>query len=128
LKHGRARPAGGLLIGAGEQASVAAHGTLIKRTETDIAAAVAWRERRLVFSADRLEDIAAEFSRYSPREIRLEDQQARDKRITGTFDADDPESLVLFLEELQELSVEHAGDDFVIRGRPAEKQNEAPSR
>lgn len=102
---------------AGEQARIDSGGTIERRGDTDVAQVVAWRERRLMFRADRLEHIAAEFSRYSPRHIRLLDNRARDKRITGTFDADDPESLVLFLEKLNELAVVRDGDDFIIRSR-----------
>lgn len=111
------QPVRTLLVAAGEQASIASGGELLKYDEPHVAAAVAWRERRLVFDADRLEDIAAEFARYSPRLIRLEDRAAREKRITGTFEADDPGSLVLFLERLDELTVERDGEHFVVRGR-----------
>jgi transmembrane sensor len=79
--------------------------------------AIAWRERRLVFRDDRLERIVDEFARYSPRRIRLEGDAAREQRITGTFDADDPAALVLFLEGMEGLSVERAGVDFIVRSR-----------
>ena len=70
-----------------------------------------------MFRADRLEDIAERFSRYSPSRIRLLDRGAREKLITGTFDADDPESLILFLTKLDELSVERESSGYVIRSR-----------
>jgi transmembrane sensor len=106
-------------LSAGEEAHVGARGAIVKQTEADIVRATAWRERRLVFSAERLEDIAAEFGRYSPRRIVPADAAAREKRITGTFDADDPDSLILFIRKLNEFAVETSGDEFVIRARDA---------
>lgn len=105
-----------VLITAGEQARITSR-AVTKQAEPDVIAAVAWRQRRLVFRAARLEDIAAEFGRYSPQRIQLEDAVAREMRFTGTFDADDPGSLVLFLEKLNELSVRRDGEDFVIHAK-----------
>ncbi len=89
----------------------------MKSAAPDVAAAVAWRQRRLVFRAERLADIAAEFSRYSPHHIVPADAIARERQVTGTFDADDPGSLVLFLERIDGLQVDRSGDDFVVRAR-----------
>jgi transmembrane sensor len=105
-----------LSLTAGQQARIVA-GQIIRSSEADVARAVAWRERRLVFRDDRLEHVAEEFGRYSPRHIRLEGHAAREQRITGTFDADDPEALVLFLEGVEGLSVEREGGDFTVRSR-----------
>src|SRR5207253_271500 len=75
-----------LRLDAGEEAQVAAGGAVVKHPHADLPRATAWREHRLVFREDRMEDIAAEFARYSPRQIVLADEAAREKRITGTFD------------------------------------------
>jgi transmembrane sensor len=108
---------GSINLTVGEQASIATSGSIEKRAVPDVSRAVAWRERRLVFRADRLEEIAEEFNRYSPRRIEPLDARARNQRITGTFNADDPESLVLFLEKLDGLEVERSGEGFRIRAR-----------
>jgi len=104
-------------VTAGERADLDAKGKILNHGTADVAHALAWRERRLVFQDDRLEDIVAEVNRYTPGQIRVEGDTARSKRITGTFDADDPRSLVLFLEKVEELSVEAHGETFTIRGR-----------
>lgn len=102
---------------AGEEADIATGGRIAKRAEADVVRTVAWRARRLVFRADRLEDIAAEFNRYSPRRIELSNDTVRNRRITGTFDADDPDSLMLFIDTLSDLKVERRDQEFVIRER-----------
>lgn len=102
---------------AGEEVEIVPTGKVVKSAAPDVAAAVAWRQRRLVFRAERLADIAAEFSRYSPHHIVPADAIARERQVTGTFDADDPGSLVLFLERIDGLQVDRSGDDFVVRAR-----------
>lgn len=104
-------------LDAGERANVSADGRINKQARPDIADAVAWRERRLVFRSQRLEDIAREFGRYGSKRIRVEGELARDKRLTASFASDDPESLVLFLEKLGELTVQRNDDEFVVRER-----------
>jgi transmembrane sensor len=112
-----AAPSPAQKLAAGEEARVATGGAIVLQPRVDVQQAAAWRERRLVFNSERLEDIAGEFGRYSPRRIVLADAVARDKRITGTFDADDPASLVLFLRKLDEFDVQTTADGFVIRQR-----------
>jgi transmembrane sensor len=58
-----------------------------------------------------------EVNRYTPGHIRLEGDGARNKRITGTFDADDPDSLVQFLGKLDDLAIDPKPDGFLIRER-----------
>ena len=56
--------------------------------------------------------VAAEFNRYNrtPRLV-IEDQVAAQTTLSGVFDADDPESLLLFLSGVPTLSTENRGDD-----------------
>lgn len=102
---------------AGEQARIRADGKIVKHTAANLAKALAWRERRMVFQDDRLEDIVAEVNRYGSRPIRVEGEAARGRTITGTFDADDTQSLLLFLGKLDDLQIEERDDRIVIRER-----------
>jgi len=77
-----------------------------------------WKSRRLTFINETLFVIADEFNRYNINpKIRIEDAGAGDQRYAAAFDADDPESLVTVLEKDPKLTVEHRGDDIVIRSR-----------
>lgn len=102
---------------AGRQAVVSASGAIAAQTPPDIDRALAWRERRLVFQSDPLEKIAAEFNRYNVLQIRIEGDALRAKRLIGTFDADDPESLVQFLAKEPNVLVERSGKELAIRLR-----------
>jgi transmembrane sensor len=109
--------AGPARVAAGEQVRVSRDGEIVKRAVPDLANVVAWRERRLVFRGDTLEDVAREFNRYNTLQIRLEDDAVRGRRLTGVFDADDPRSLVLFLGRDATLAVEDGPQEVVIRQR-----------
>lgn len=63
----------------------------------DPAQVAPWRLRRLVFESERLVDVAAEFNRFNERPIHVEGEGLRELRITGVFDANDPNSLLTFL-------------------------------
>lgn len=108
-------------LDAGEGATIADTGQVNKRSDIDIVQAVAWRERRLVFRADRLEDVITELNRYNIKHFRIEGNHAKETRLTATFDVDKPESLVTFLQRYSNLTVDEHGDEFVIRPQPGEQ-------
>ncbi len=107
------------LVTAGQSAHIAQSGAITRGSAADAEKVNAWRQRRLVFRADLLTDVAAEFNRYnrSPR-IRVEGSVPRNKRITGVFDADDPELLLTFLRSDAELKIKRAADEVVIYSQP----------
>jgi ferric-dicitrate binding protein FerR (iron transport regulator) len=59
--------------------------------------------------------VAAEFNRYNRRQIEVHGTSARHKLLSGTFRADDPESLLLFLKGLDDISVASDDHRVVIR-------------
>jgi transmembrane sensor len=109
--------AGGVKLGAGDEANVAA-GKIVKAMRPNVQRAVAWRARRLVFQSDRLEDVAREFNRYETRRpIRIEGMQLGDRVVSGVFDADDPRPLVEFLRDDPALSVTESERQILVRER-----------
>ncbi len=77
----------------------------------------AWRQRRLVFSSQRLEAVVADFNRFNVDPIYIEDPLLRSLRIGGVFDAGDPGSLLAFLEGLDGVTVRTAEDGTHIVSR-----------
>jgi transmembrane sensor len=106
-------------VSAGEQARVSAGGGIVKRSMPDVAQVVAWRERRLVFRAEPLERVAAEFNRYNAVQIRIEGDALRARQITGVFDADDPRSFIQFLQRDSALAVQDSDAEISVRPRTA---------
>jgi transmembrane sensor len=111
-KQARAR------LDAGQAARVAPDGHLMARMSANAAKATAWRQRRLVFEADALRDIAVEFNRYNrvPK-IRIEGDALAERRFTGVLDADNPESLLRILTEADDVTFQKRADELVIRAR-----------
>jgi len=70
-----------------------------------------------VFHDSRLADVADEFNRYNRTKIRIEGDAARDTQLSGIFDPDRPQVLMLYAAKNAEFSVEPEGNDWVIRGR-----------
>jgi transmembrane sensor len=104
-------------LSAGETARITAAGA-ITRARGDTTEATAWRQRRLIFRDSTLGDIAAEFNRYNRTpQITVEGDALRARRYGGTFDADDPESLVDFLRPDENLEIIHADANLLVRSR-----------
>lgn len=78
----------------------------------------AWPQRRLVFSNSTLQGMAEEFSRYhqKPR-IRIEGAGLQARQLSGVFDADSPEALLLYLSADPTLEFDRGEDEIVIRKR-----------
>ena len=115
------------LLEAGEAATISLEGQVARSGGADIAKAVAWRQRRLVFESDSLGHIATEFNRYNSRlRIRVEGTAAEQRHFSGTFDADAPEALIQALEGDGTLSIEKNGDEIVIQDRRPDTSDHAP--
>ena len=104
-----------LVLKAGEEARAFSDGDLVKIEKPDFEKSTAWRERRLVFRSDSLETVAEEFNRYNRRRIDIQVRPKDSRNITGTFDADDPEAFVAFLEKDASLSVIRYEERIVVR-------------
>jgi len=112
-----------LRLNAGEEAQVS-NEHAVKTAAPDVDRAVAWRQRQLIFSDARLEDIAAEFNRYNRVQIRVDSQGLKDRRLSGIFDADDPTPLIEFVRQLADVVVERTDTSVAIRVRGSGPPNE----
>jgi transmembrane sensor len=101
---------------AGEQAQVI-KGKIAPRNHQTVAETLTWRQRRLVFHDAPLAGVAAEFNRYNVTKIRIEGDAAKETLLSGIFDADRPQALILYLAKSSEFAVEPVGNDWLIRGR-----------
>jgi len=106
-----------LRVTAGEQADIGIDGSAEKRSKGDIEKALAWRTRRLVSRSESLADIADQFNRYNSVKIRVEGNAIRNRKLIGTFNADDPASLAKFLAGEADLRVQEIDGEWVIEPR-----------
>jgi transmembrane sensor len=88
---------------------------LVKPEPPAVARAVAWTNGRVEFDDAPLPEVLSEFQRY--RELRFEiDPALHDLRLTGSFDARDPESALDYVATLTGIVVEKpAPATFIIR-------------
>jgi transmembrane sensor len=103
-------------LSAGEAARIF-RGEIAKVQAPDIDAEVAWQKQKLVFEDVPLATVAAEFNRYNEGQLRIQGPIGEAKRLSGTFDALQPQSLLLYLQKDESVTVEPSGDDFVVRAR-----------
>lgn len=92
------------LLVAGEQITVTdTEAQPIKRP--DVARAIAWTQRQLVFEGATLTEVAEEFNRYNPRQLIVQDPDLYDFHISGVFASTDPGALLQFLRERADVQV-----------------------
>lgn len=84
----------------GEQLAYNARGTRWDRRRADLDAANGWIRGKLVFKDVPLAEFVAELNRYSDHKLQLADPALGERRISGTFDANDRDSLLLALREI----------------------------
>lgn len=107
-------------LAAGEEANVSEHRRIERNAASDVSKTLSWRQRRLVFRATRLDEVVAEFNRYNS-DLQLRVSGSGDgiaqRRITGTFDADEPRAFVRFLAEDPSIELESRPGTVDIRMR-----------
>ena len=81
----------------------------------EIAKVLMWQQRMLAFNGETLEEVIAEFSRYTQAEIRIVDEETAAIRVGGYFRSDDLPGIMKSLEENFEISVEQQSpNQFVL--------------
>ncbi len=109
-----------IFLGAGEQLTVTP--AAVRRTpQPNLAGATAWTQRRLVFDATPLSEVAEEFNRYNERQLNIRDPSLLDFQIDGIFSSTDPASLIRFLRERPEMQVTETETEIIVTRRPVEK-------
>ncbi|MGH8180802.1 MAG: FecR family protein, partial [Steroidobacteraceae bacterium] len=94
----------GLLLTAGEQVTLTAQASS-RPTRTDVAAAIAWTQRKLVFASSPLNQVADEYNRYHQKRIVIRDRRVASLLVSGVFSATDSRAFVVFLRAQPNLTV-----------------------
>jgi transmembrane sensor len=81
-----------------ETAALSREGTLVATTSDDaISRATAWQSGEVEFEDERLADAVAEYNRYLPRTIVIDDPRLAEQRIGGRFATSDPKGFLAAL-------------------------------
>lgn len=100
-------------VGASESVEMTAKGPWI-RDHRPTADATAWLQHRLMFENERLADVIAEFNRYTAHQMQVTDPKLSSLRISGTFEVNEPETLVAYLEQVQKVKALQRGSVTVF--------------
>lgn len=84
-------------------------------TVANPSAVTAWRSGRLIFEGETLAEAVAEFNRYNDVQIVLKDSQLSNERLSGVFDANQPQALARFLERSGVVEpVQESGGEIIL--------------
>lgn len=103
-----------IVLDIGQQLMVASAHPVVRVSLPDTEKVTSWTQRRLILEETSIADAAAEFARYSPRQIRVVDPAIGARRVTGVFDAADPASLIEFLRVDETVAVTTDGDGWIV--------------
>jgi transmembrane sensor len=99
------RDARSVELAAGEQAAVTDAGQVLPGTGPGVEQVLAWAQRRLIFHEEPLSVVIEEFNRYHVHPLHIDDPSLAAMKISGAFDAGDPDSLVQYLQRYEQVEV-----------------------
>lgn len=80
---------------------------------TDVAARTAWRQGKVVFRDQTLDEVVQEMNRYLPEPIELMDEKLKRLRMAGVFNIEDAQGFLLALQEQLPVTVVTCSDGRV---------------
>ncbi|WP_423603868.1 FecR family protein [Sphingomonas sp. MS122] len=83
-----------------------------------VARALAWREGKIAFEGERLDQAAAEFARYSRTRIEIRDPALASEPVTGLFAASDPAGFGRAVASVFDARIEQQGGAVILTRRP----------
>jgi ferric-dicitrate binding protein FerR (iron transport regulator) len=104
-----------LPLAAGEQLTIAPR-SKSHAIRANVAAATAWTQRKLVFENRPLGEVAEEFNRYNRQRIDIRSPELSSQEVTGVFQANDPDSFMMFLGKIPDVNIKRSADNqsFVV--------------
>jgi transmembrane sensor len=106
-----------LPLEAGEQLTFSAQrGSDRRPVHADVATAIAWTQRKLIFEHRPVGEVADEFNRYNRTIIEIRSDDLRSQEVTGVFQANDPGSFLAFLSRIPGVAINVSIDSsrFVV--------------
>jgi transmembrane sensor len=99
------RPAAEVLLMAGEQVTMPSSGTAEPVRKVDSDRRLAWAKGRLDFDNETVATAVEEFNRYNRVQLHVHDEVLATRRVSGVFDASDPESFIAFIQTVAPVRV-----------------------
>jgi transmembrane sensor len=100
-----ARQAAEVLLTAGEQVTMPSSGTAEPVRKVDSDRRLAWAKGRLDFDNETVATAVEEFNRYNRVQLHVTGEVLATRRVSGVFDASDPESFIAFIQTVARVRV-----------------------
>jgi transmembrane sensor len=102
-------------LSAGEELRIDREGNRPIVSEADLEAATAWREGKVIFRAETLEQAVRRLNRYSHVRVEIKDASLATERISGVFEAGDTQGFVSAIQQYLPVAVQR--NDSIIELR-----------
>jgi transmembrane sensor len=112
----------GLILRANDRIVITPAGLGAPQHGVNVAAAVLWTQRQLMFEHRPLSEVAEEFNRYNKDRIDINSAELKRQEVTGVFAAKDPDSFVAFLSGIPGVDIRVGADGahiVTLRNRAA---------
>jgi transmembrane sensor len=114
-----------LILGANDRILISPSGLGVPQHGINVAAAVLWTQRQLMFERRSLGEVAEEFNRYNRDRIDIDSAELKRQEVTGVFEAKDPASFVAFLSRIPGVEIrDGAGGAHIVTLRNQATQPE----
>jgi transmembrane sensor len=111
-RNGQADSSATIELSAGEELRVAWGGhTIVARA--DIESATAWREGKVIFRGERLDEAVRRLNRYSRLQIQIEGEALAVREISGVFEAGDTQGFVNAVQRYYPVTTQKVGSETV---------------
>jgi len=100
-------------LSAGQQLVIPAFGPVQSVRSVDANRELAWAQGRLIFDNEALSAIVEQFNRYNHLQLHVTDPSLAGRRVSGVFDAADPQSFIAFIAGTAAVQVVRSGDQDV---------------
>jgi transmembrane sensor len=94
-----------LVLGANDRVVITPAGLGAPQHGVNVAPALAWTRRQLMFEHRPLSEVAEEFNRYNRDPIDIESAELKRQEVTGVFEAKDPASFIAFLSNIPGVEI-----------------------
>jgi transmembrane sensor len=123
-REGPGATQGALVLAASDRIVITSSGPGVTKHGINVAAAIAWTQRQLIFEHQPLSEVVEEFNRYNRNEIEIDSIELRRREVTGVFQAKDPTSFLSFLSTIPGVQIKNRRDGTRI----VTVDNETPNR
>lgn len=104
-----------IALNANERISISSVGVTGGVRRVALAHEAQWEDTELVFENLRVAEVVNRFNRRNRVQIRIADEALAARRVSGIFDADDPQSFVAFLSTIAGAkSIERGSDEILV--------------